>query len=248
MCAMFGGNGRSERGERLGREIGRRAARLRRPEDLDQLVDAVGDARYVLLGEATHGTAEFYDWRAEISKRLITEKGFRFLAVEGDWPHCYRVDRYVKWRADAGSSAEEVLGSFDRWPTWMWANREVVRLAEWLRGHNRGHPEERQVGFYGLDVYSLWDSMAAVVEYLQRVDPELARAARRAYSCFDPYHDDEHEYARATALVPTSCEDEAVSMLSALRGRASRYREDGRDGYFDAEQNAIVARNAELYY
>jgi erythromycin esterase len=249
MGAMFGkGNGRSERGTALGREIGKRSSSLHGPQDLDPLIDAVGDSRYVLLGEATHGTAEFYDWRTEISKRLIREKGFRFIAVEGDWPHCYTVDRYVKWRADSGGSAEDVLSAFDRWPTWMWANHEVARLAEWMRSHNRDAPEDRQVGFYGLDVYSLWDSMAAVEAYLQRVDPELARAARRAYSCFDPYHDDEQEYARATALVPTSCEDEAVAMLRALRGRASRYREDGRDGYFDAEQNAIVARNAELYY
>ncbi|MDB4917661.1 MAG: Erythromycin esterase [Gemmatimonadetes bacterium] len=227
----------------------RTAARpLRTPADLDPLLDAIGDARYVLLGEASHGTSEFYTWRADISRRLITEKGFSFIAVEGDWPDCYRVNRYVKHLPDSGRSAEDVLHAFERWPTWMWANREVIALAEWLREHNRRIASGRQAGFYGLDVYSLWESMAAVVEYLERSDPEAATAARRAYSCFDPYHEDAQEYARATALVPTSCERETVSMLNALRAKAAEYPRDGHDARFNAEQNALVARNAERYY
>ncbi len=221
---------------------------LETPRDLDPLMDAIGDSRYVLLGEASHGTSEFYTWRTEISRRLIDEKGFSFIAVEGDWPDCYRVNRYVKGRADAGTNAEEVLHAFARWPTWMWANQEVVALADWLHDHNRGRADDQQVGFYGLDVYSLWDSMASVVDYLDRIDPATARSARRAYSCFDPYYDDVQEYARATAIVPASCEDEAVSMLAALRAKAPTYREDGREAYFDAEQNALVTRNAERYY
>jgi erythromycin esterase len=221
---------------------------LRSATDLDPLLDAIGDARFVLLGEASHGTSEFYTWRAEISKRLITEKGFSFIGVEGDWPDCYRVNRYVKSLPESGQNAEEVLHAFERWPTWMWANREVVAFTEWLREHNHALPADKQAGFYGLDVYSLWESMAAVVEYLERIDPEAARAARRAYSCFDPYYDDVQEYARATALVPTSCEDEAVAMLGALRSKAPTYREDGRDAFLDAEQNALVARDAERYY
>jgi erythromycin esterase-like protein len=216
--------------------------------DLDPLMELIGDARYVLLGEATHGTSEFYTWRTLISIRLILEKGFSFIGVEGDWPDCYRVNRFVKGYPDSGSSAEEVLHAFERWPTWMWANREVVALAEWLRTYNRRRPEDSRAGFYGLDVYSLWDSMAAVVEYLERIDPALARAARRAYSCFDPYHEDVQAYARATAIVPTSCENEAVALLQALRARAPEYREDGRDSFFNAEQNALVVKNAELYY
>jgi erythromycin esterase len=214
--------------------------------DLDPLLDAIGDSRYVLLGEATHGTSEFYQWRTEISRRLIAEKGFSFIAVEGDWPDCYTVNRYVKGRID--ESAEEVMHAFSRWPTWMWANREVIALAEWLRSHNSALPQERQAGFYGLDVYSLWESMHSVLEYLEQMDPELARNARRAYSCFEPYEEDAQEYARATALVPTSCEDEAIAILGALRGRATEFREDGPDAYFNAEQNALIARNAELYY
>ena len=238
-----------ERGvESLADRLRDAALPLASDEDLDPLLELVGDARYVLLGEATHGTAEFYTWRAAITRRLVREKGFSFVAVEGDWPDCYRVNRWVKGLRDAGESAEGVLGSFERWPTWMWANREVVALVEWLRAHNDPLPPERQVGFYGLDVYSLWDSMGAVVKYLEELDPEAARAARRAYACFDPYYEDVQEYARATAIVPTTCEDEAVAMLRTLRAKAPEYREDGRDAYFDAEQNALVARNAELYY
>ena len=218
------------------------------PAHLDPLIEAIGDARYVLLGEATHGTSEFYKWRTEITQQLIAQKHFSFVAVEGDWPDCYRVNRYVKSYEDSGNSAREVLHAFDRWPTWMWANREVAELAEWLRDHNRRTAPARQAGFYGLDVYSLWDSMHAVVEYLESVDPALARAARAAYRCFEPYGEDAQEYARATAIVPTTCEREALSVLMALRDKAPEYRGDGRDAFFNAEQNALVARNAELYY
>jgi erythromycin esterase-like protein len=227
----------------------RKAARpLSSPSDLDALLEAVGDARFVLLGEATHGTSEFYTWRTEISKRLIREKGFSFIGVEGDWPDCYHVNRYVKCFPHAGGSAEEVLHAFARWPTWMWANREVVELIEWLHAHNKDLPDDRQVGFYGLDVYSLWESMEAVVEYLEGVDPAAAHTARRAYSCFDPYYDDAQAYGQATALVPTSCEDATIAMLHQLRTRAAHFRDEGRDSYFNAEQNALVARNAERYY
>jgi erythromycin esterase len=231
---------------RLIDEIQALATPLADGEDLDPLIEAIGDSKYVLLGEASHGTSEFYTWRAEISRRLIDEKGFSFIAVEGDWPDCYSVNRYVKCLD--GYTAEQVLHAFARWPTWMWANREIVDLVEWIRKHNTGLPEELEVGFYGLDVYSLWESMHAVLEYLERMDPELARNARRAYACFEPYEEDAQEYARATALVPTSCEDEAVGILRSLRSRASEFRDDGRDAFFNAEQNALVARNAELYY
>ncbi len=224
------------------------ATPLREPADLDPLLTAIGDARYVLLGEATHGTSEFYSWRTALSQRLIREKGFSFIAVEGDWPDCYRVNRFVRHLPRAGTSAEDVLHAFERWPTWMWANREVVRLATWLRSHNAPRRAEDRVGFYGLDVYSLWESMGAVIKYLERIDPALAAAARRAYRCFEPYREDPQEYAEATALVPTSCEDEAVAVLRALRTRSPAYREDGREAYFDAEQNALVARDAERYY
>jgi len=256
---MFGSGGRSSdarevskagRPRSLAVDLRRSARPLENAGDLDPLLERIGDARYVLLGEASHGTSEYYTWRAELSKRLIREKGFSFIAVEGDWPDCYRVNRYLKGFPGSGANAFDVLHAFERWPTWMWANREIVDLVEWLRGYNeqRRVPDERKVGFYGLDVYSLWDSMRVVVEYLESKDPQLAAGARRAYRCFEPYGEDEQEYARATYLVPTSCEDEAVAVLRTLRQRAPDYGEDGRESYFNAEQNAFVARNAELYY
>jgi erythromycin esterase len=228
--------------------LSRAAIPLGTVADLDPLIERIGDARYVLLGESSHGTSEFYTWRGEITRRLVLERGFNFVAVEGDWPDCYRVNRFARAFDGAPDSAEGAVRAFQRWPTWMWANREVVDLVAWLRTHNRRTPADRHVGFYGLDVYSLWDSIRAVDRYLRDVDPELARRARRAYACFDPYHEDAQEYARATALVPTSCEREAVSVLRALVSERDRLEEDGREGFFDAEQNALVARNAELYY
>ena len=248
----FGRNAKGERGRvaALAAEVRRAARPLRLVEDLDPLLDRIGDARWVLLGEASHGTSEFYTWRAELSKRLIREKGFSFVGVEGDWPDCYRVNRYVKNFSDSGSSAEEVLHAFERWPTWMWANREVVEFVEWLRRYNDElrMADERKIGFYGLDVYSLWESMHAVLEYLEGLDPQFAAGARRAYRCFEPYAEDAQEYARATYLVPTSCEDQAIAVLRALRARTAEYKEDGRERFFNAEQNALVAANAEQYY
>lgn len=244
----FGRRGKSDQDDALISAIGEKAQPLRSPADLDALLDQIGDSRYVLIGEASHGTSDFYRWRAELSKRLIAERGFSFVAVEGDWPDCYRVNRYVKAFADSGNSAYDVLHVFGRWPTWMWANRDVVEFTNWLRKHNDPRPSEAQAGFYGLDVYSLYESMTEVVRYLEGVDPEAAAAAKHAYSCFEPYYGDVQEYARATALVPTSCEDEAVSILSALRRKAPEYAADGREAYFDAEQNALVVRGAERYY
>lgn len=215
-------------------------------EDLDPLLAQVGDARFVLLGEASHGTAEYYDWRAQISMRLIQEHGFSFIAVEGDWPDCYRINRFIKDEPNSGERPVDVLRAFERWPTWMWANHEIEALIQRLRRHNHDLPEHRRVGFYGLDVYSLWDSMHAVTEYLEKVDHGAAETARRAFHCFEPYGEDVYEYARATNWVPTSCEDEVVRLLLELQ----RHPQAGGSGeeFFNAEQNALVAKNAEHYY
>jgi erythromycin esterase len=218
---------------------------LENSASLDPLLERIGDARLVLLGEASHGTSEFYTWRARLSQRLIAEKGFSFIAVEGDWPDCYRVNRYIKGYAEAGQSAHEVLQAFERWPTWMWANWEIVALCEWLRRHNAS--AARQAGFYGLDVYSLWESMAAIMQYLERADPEAARTARQAYLCFEPYGEDEQAYAWATKMVPETCEDEVVELLSAMRRDGARYDSDP-EAAFSAEQNAVVMVRAERYY
>ena len=225
-------------------------------KDLNALLECVGDARYVLLGEASHGTSEFYMWRAEITKRLVSEKGFSFIAVEGDWPDCYRVNRYAKGMGNSGSSAYEVLHAFSRWPTWMWANKEIVDLIEWLKSHNNKviEKEDKKVGFYGLDVYSLWESLDAVVQYLKKNYPDAMKSAIEAYGCFEPYGRDVEDYARATAFIPESCEDEVAEMLMEIRHKAGgedddgRFKADGREAHFNAEQNAVVAKNAELYY
>src|SRR5690348_5483573 len=150
------------------------------PGDLDPLLERVGDARFVLLGEASHGTHEYYSWRTEISKRLIQEKGFSFLAVEGDWPPCYELNRFVKGFADGGKNPREVLAAFHRWPAWMWDNEEIAALAGWLRQTNMRRDQEHRVGFYGLDVYSLWESLYQVLGYLRRGNGAALEAARKA--------------------------------------------------------------------
>ncbi len=221
---------------------------LRSAADLDLLLERIGDARYVLLGEASHGTHEYYAWRTAISCRLIEEKGFSFLAVEGDWPDCYRVNRYIKNYPDSGESARDVLHAFERWPTWMWANAEIVELTEWLRRHNVDLPEAKRIGFYGLDVYSLWDSLYQVLGYLGKHAPSVLPAARRAFQCFEPYGEDVQEYARATSWIDASCEEDVVSLLAELRRLPQPFPQDGRESRFNAEQNALVVQNAEHYY
>jgi erythromycin esterase-like protein len=223
-----------------------RATTLRTADDLEPLVDLFADARIVLLGEATHGTLEFYGWRARLSARLIADRGFSFVAVEGDWPDCYEVNRYVRAYPGAARTAKDALRGFTRWPTWMWGNWEVVAFAEWLRQWNDERAAGTRAGFYGLDVYSLFESMDAVMAYLRRVDPGAAEEAKRAYLCFEPYLREPQDYARATALVPTSCEDEVIDVLVRLRRDAARYPDD--EERFNAMQNAIVAVEAERYY
>lgn len=217
-------------------------------DSLQPLLDKIGDARIVMLGEASHGTHDYYSWRAAISKRLITEKGFNFIAVEGDWPDCYRINRFVKNYADAGENARTVLESFKRWPTWMWANWEMVVFSEWLREHNRHLPNNKKAGFYGLDVYSLWESMEAIQQYLERVDPASVKIVREALNCFEPYRKGEgQEYARACMFVPELCRPEVAYLLAQIRKRLPQYNTD-HENVFSAEQNALIAVNAEKYY
>jgi erythromycin esterase-like protein len=226
-----------------------RAGPLEGPADLDPLLERIGAARFVLLGEASHGTAEYYTWRAALSRRLIVEKGFQFLAVEGDWPACEALDRYIKGRDAGVADAREALQAFDRWPSWMWANEEIAELAEWLRQLNSTRPKDQHVGFHGLDVYSLWESLYAILGRLKRSQPEALDAARRAFRCFEPYAEDAQQYARATArLVPESCEDEVVELLAAMRRKAIAERATDPEGAFRDEQNALVVKNAEAYY
>ncbi len=224
-------------------------ATLARPLDtaggLDPLIDRLGGVRVALLGEASHGTSEYYRWRAEISRRLIEERQASFVAVEGDWPDCFRINEWVKGRGDRDLSARQVLDRFERWPTWMWANEEVVEFIEWLRDHNER--TGANVGFYGLDVYSLWESLEGIMAYLGEHDSGAVEAARDAARCFDPYHEDPQRYARATRLIPTSCEDEVVGLLGEMR-KSHEPPADGAEAELDAIQNAEVLRGAERYY
>ena len=219
---------------------------LNTSKDLDALLSDIGDRSIVMLGEASHGTHEFYTWRTAISKRLIEEKGFSFIAVEGDWPDCYKINRYVKGYNDAGDNIRNILMTFDRWPTWMWANWEVAALAEWLRDHNKKLSADKKIGFYGLDVYSLWDSMYEMVNYLDKEDPQAAAIAKKAILCFEPYQENEQLYAKYS-LTKHSCRDKVLALLKEIRMKA-QFLDGDREAGFNTEQNALIAVNAEKYY
>ncbi|HMD56900.1 MAG TPA: erythromycin esterase family protein [Solirubrobacteraceae bacterium] len=221
--------------------------------DYDALLALIGDARIVLLGEASHGTHEFYRERARITERLIAEHGLAALAIEGDWPDAYRVNRFVAGgRADP--DAEAALDGFRRFPTWMWRNADVLDFVGWLRAHNeRLHRGARKVGLYGLDLYSLGASMEAVIAYLDEQDPPAAARARARYECLQPYGGDSAGYGQAVLLgVSEPCRRRVIEQLVELRRAAGGYlSRDGRlaeDEYFFAEQNAAVVANAEEYY
>lgn len=221
--------------------------------DYDPLLDAIGNARFTFLGDGSHGTHEFYRERAQITKRLIREKDITAVAVEADWPDACRVNRYVRGEGDAGEP-RAALAEFERFPTWMWRNEDVVDFIAWLRAYNDGlPPDTRKVGFYGLDLYSLYGSACKVVEYLERVDPEAARRARFRYSCMDHFGEDAQAYGFAASFdLSKSCEEEVIAQLTDLQRRAAKYApRDGRlaaDEFFLAEQNARLVRSAEQYY
>jgi erythromycin esterase-like protein len=221
--------------------------------DYDDLLALIGDARFVLIGEASHGTHEFYAERAAITKRLITEKGFTAVAVEADWPDAYRVNRYVRGMPQ-DADADTALGGFLRFPTWMWRNTVVRDFVDWLRAYNAGLAGAAvRAGFYGLDLYSLYSSIEAVIGYLDTVDPAAAARARYRYGCLEHFGEDSQQYGYAASFdLSASCEGEVIEQLVELQRRADRYAHlDGRvaeDEYFYAEQNARLAKNAEEYY
>jgi erythromycin esterase-like protein len=233
--------------------IGHEALWFAPTEDgLRPLTDAIGGARLVLIGEASHGTHEFYRTRAELTKALIRQHGFDFVAVEADWPDAYRVNRWVRGVSQE-QTPEASLGDFTRFPRWMWRNEDVVDFVRWLHEHNATRPVETRVGFYGLDLYSLHRSIEAVLAYLQKVDPDAAARARYRYSCFETFGEDPQAYGYASAFgLSRPCEDEVTAQLLELRRQAMEYASrDGRvaaDEYFFAEQNARLVANAETYY
>ena len=220
--------------------------------DYDSLLAFIGDATVVLLGEASHGTHEFYRSRARITERLICEKGFSAIAVEADWPDAYRVNRFVQGD-NTDADASRALSGFKRFPTWMWRNADVLQFLTWLRVHNDSLLPAQRVGFYGLDLYSLHASMECVLRYLDDIDPDAAHRARDRYACFTQFGDDPQRYGYAAGLgLRPSCEEEAISQLIDLqRNSLVHSRMDGfaaLDRFFDAEQNARVVKDAEEYY
>lgn len=219
----------------------------------DELIEKIGDARFVLMGEASHGTHEFYQARIDMTKQLIEKKGFMAVMIEGDWPDAHRVHRYLQGQGDAQMSVE-ALDDFNRFPMWMWKNTTLPPFLQWLRAYNdnTGNPASK-VGFYGLDLYSLNRSMQAVIQYLNKVDPIAAQHAKQQYACFDHLNVDPQLYGYLSSSgTKKSCMDEAIKECCELQHRAFAYlQQDGmasEDEYFFALQNARVVKNAEAYY
>ena len=222
------------------------AYRLTSSKNLDPLIERIGTAHYVLLGEASHGTHEYYTWRSAISKRLIEEKGFSIIAVEGDWPDCYKINRYIKGYKSSFGTSEELLKTFTRWPTWMWANWEIDALISWLKNYNDHHTYQK-VSFYGLDVYSLWESMEVMLNYLKQNDPPAAELAKNAIQCFDRYNRNEFDYATQWHRQSKSCMEPLSKLLKEIRTKAASYDHDP-EAELNLRQNAHIAVNAEAYY
>ena len=224
---------------------------LEHPADVDALLHVLAQGRIVMLGEATHGTHEFYALRAALTRRLIVEHGFGAVVIEGDWPDAWRVNRYVRG-ADADANADEALSGFRRFPTWMWRNTVVREFVQWLRQHNATRPHRQGTGFYGMDLYSLYASMEAVLAHLEATDPDTARRARARYACFDHFAKDSQAYGYATSLgLQPHCEDEVVAQLREMVTRRASLTQAGgpaREEAFNAMQNARLVRNAERYY
>ncbi|TXC90462.1 erythromycin esterase family protein [Metabacillus litoralis] len=220
---------------------------LRTANDYDFLLNTVNEQSLVLLGESSHGTSEYYKERAEISKKLITEKGFTFLAVEGDWPACQKVNRYIKGFNDKFKDAREVLKSFNRWPTWMWANEEMIELIEWLKEHNMKQPKEKQVGFYGIDIYSLWESMDEIISYLEKTNSSLVEEAKQTFSCFDPFNRKPEKYGISAAFYSEGCHEEVTKLLTEISLNKHTFK-DNEESSLNIEINALITSNAENYY
>lgn len=216
-------------------------------EDLTPILEAIGDAKIVLLGEASHGTSEFYTARAELSKRLIEEKGFTLIAVEGDWPSTQHINRYIKGYKEGPENVQQAFKAFKRFPTWMWANEEIAEFVTWLKNYN--DLKEEKVGFYGIDVYSLWESLDEVINYLSRTNPQGTDLAfaKKAFSCFEPFNRHPETYAFSSVNISDACVDEVSKLLTSIRAHEDKYK-DAEETDLNLKINAMVARNAEEYY
>ncbi len=220
---------------------------LRNEQDLDVLLREIGDAKVVLLGEASHGTAEYYEWRAAITRRLMQEKGFDFVAVEGEWADSYRVNNFIKGPRKDSAAAVTLLEQYNRWPTWMWGNYEIAGLVTWLNGYNQNKPAGEKVGFYGLDVYCLWESMTELMPYVKN-NPELVKVAKGVHQCFQPFSSDAMQYAEAVASASANCRAETSRLWKEIQRQNPPEGSPRTEAQFVAEQNALVALNGERYY
>ncbi|MGO3182195.1 MAG: erythromycin esterase family protein [Aequorivita sp.] len=225
-----------------------KAKLLENASSLDPLLAVAGDKKLVLLGEASHGTHEYYEWRDIISRRLIEEHDFNFIAVEGDFASLYKLNQYVKNLDGAGNSAREVLMQLNRWPTWMWANEEVVILAEWLRKRNDSLPQDKKIGFYGMDVYDEWHSKEMLLDLLKKTNETSYYYAKQQYNCFNPHKGDSWQYAHAVKDGKPNCEAATKRVVDYIRNNREALKELSDDTYFYLLQNAIVVHNAEEFY
>lgn len=208
-------------------------------DDFSPMIENLKDKKIVMIGESSHGTHEFYEWRAKISKELIEKHGFKFIAVEGDWPSCHMVNQRVQNRSKENPLI--TLSNFSRWPTWMWGNQEMVDVIDWLSEWN---DQGNNVGFHGLDVYSLYESIDQVKKYISEKDPSILEAVKDFYSCFDPYLHNEKAYAKSLFKYPEGCAEEVTMALEEIL----KVNLESDESFFDAVQNAKIIRNAEKYY
>jgi erythromycin esterase-like protein len=220
---------------------------LHEVDELQPLIDRIKQAKIVLIGEATHGTSEYYRWRSAITQKLIQDHHFDFVAVEGDWPECFHINDFVKSDPASSPSADETLKQFRRWPTWMWANQEVEEFIVWQQQYNATHTDHT-AGFYGLDVYSLWESLAAIMRVLKEKDHEAYIQAKKLLNCFQFLGENAEDYTRSLRLLPDSCEQEALDLLTALRQAHLETPVGDREQEFFLQQDAYVVKNAESYY
>ncbi|WP_079509050.1 erythromycin esterase family protein [Mesobacillus jeotgali] len=229
--------------QKLIQSIGEHAIKIDTYNDLDSMIEAAANKKYVMLGEASHGTSEFYTLRAELSKRLIKDHGFSFIAVEGDWPSCFTVNQYIK--GYISGDARKALKDFDRWPSWMWANEEILELVNWLKSHNVSAKDK--VGFYGLDVYSLWESMEEIIWQLEKISPGDVESAKQAFSCFEPFDRRGENYAISSAYYGEDCTEEVIKVLIDLQKKRRHYPQE-QEGDLNLEVNSLVMLDAERYY
>jgi erythromycin esterase-like protein len=225
------------------KDIQNESIRFKDAVDFSALIEAIGDKQFVLLGEASHGTSEYYQIRMELSKRLIEEKGFSVIAVEGDWPSCFKLNEYIKGYRE--SQEIDAFKDFNRWPTWMWANQEVMELVRWLKTYNQ--KIQGNVGFYGIDVYSLWESMEGIINQLMKSGYGDVEKAKKAFACFEPFHRKPESYGISAAFYGEDCLEEVSDLLANIR-KNSHHFEQGQEESLNMKVNGLVTANAESYY